>query len=62
MGYVLAAGASVRVRSGPDAVDNPPGDLFWSAAYLWNNEGDRAVLYDEGDGVVEGVCYLDGCP
>jgi hypothetical protein len=46
---------------GPDALDNPPGDLFWSKAYLWNNEGDEAVLYGKGDRVVDRVCYLDGC-
>jgi hypothetical protein len=59
---VLGAGASVRVHSGPDAFEDPPGDLFWSTAYLWNNEGDEAVLYDEGNGVVDRACYLNGCP
>lgn len=43
-GYVLAAGADVRVHSGPDAVDNPPTDLRWTGSYIWNNDGDEARL------------------
>jgi len=45
-GYVLPAGASVRVHSGPDAAANPPTDLRWSGSYFWNNDGDEATLYD----------------
>jgi len=61
-GYVLAGGARVRVHSGPDAVDDPPGDLLWATAYYWRNEGDEAVVYDELGGVVDRVCYGEGCP
>ena len=46
-GYVLPAGASVRIHSGPEALDNPPADLLWSRRYyFWNNDGDEATLYD----------------
>jgi hypothetical protein len=52
----------VYVHSAPDAVDDPPLHLLWATAYLWNNEGDRAVLYDAANQVVEDVCYKAGCP
>ncbi|MFW6116547.1 MAG: lamin tail domain-containing protein, partial [bacterium] len=45
-GYVLQAGASVRVHSGPDAIHNPPSDLKWTGAYIWHNDGDVGVLRD----------------
>ena len=60
--YTLAAGASVRVHSGPDAFDNPPTDLLWGLAHIWLNEGDKAVLYDDSNTAIDSFCYLDGCP
>ena len=45
--FVLEAGATVMVHSGPDAFDNPPTDLLWCRSYVWHNEGDTAVLYDD---------------
>ena len=56
-GYVLAAGASVRVHSGPDAFENPPADLLWGYAYIWRNDGDEAVLYDDAGRVVDSHSY-----
>jgi cardiolipin synthase len=61
-GYTLGAGVSVRVHSGPDALDNPPADLLWGYAYIWRNEGDKAVLYDDLGQEVDSSCYGDGCP
>jgi hypothetical protein len=61
-GYTLNAGATVRVHSGPDAYDSPPTDLLWAYAYYWNNEGDKAVLYNSVGQQVDSVCYMDGCP
>jgi hypothetical protein len=61
-GYVLAPGARVRVHSGEAALDNPPGDLLWGYAYVWLNEGDRAVLYNRASQVVDETCYGTGCP
>jgi hypothetical protein len=46
-GYTLNAGATVYVHSGPDAFDSPPTDLLWGYAYIWNNDGDEAVLYND---------------
>lgn len=45
-GYVLAAGGSVRVTSGPGAVDNPPAVLRWTTQNIWANAGDRGDLHD----------------
>ena len=41
-GFELPAGATVVVWSGPDSVKhhNPPTDLAWTRAYVWNNKGD----------------------
>jgi len=61
-GYTLAAGATVRVHSGPDASSNPPGDLLWTTAYIWNNDGDKAVLYNSAGQQVDSYCYKAGCP
>jgi hypothetical protein len=59
--YTLGAGVSVRVHSGPDALDNPPSDLLWGYAYIWRNEGDKAVLYDDLGQEVDSSCYGDDC-
>jgi beta-lactamase superfamily II metal-dependent hydrolase len=56
-GYTLAAGASVRVHSGPDAVSNPPSDLRWTTGYIWDNDGDRGDLRDPGGQVVSNYGY-----
>lgn len=60
-GYVLQSGTSVYVHSGPDATDNPPTDLRWTTNYIWNNSGDKAVLYNGGT-FVDDYCYGSGCP
>ncbi len=52
-GYVLAANGSVSVHSGPDAVNNPPDDLRWTTAYIWNDSGDEAWLYNAGGVMVD---------
>ncbi len=56
-GYVLAAGASVRVHSGPGASSGPPGDLLWTTSYIWNDDGDRGDLRDAGGQVVSTWAY-----
>lgn len=45
-GFVLNAGESVNITSGPSAVDNPPYSLKWTESYMWNQKGDPAKLYD----------------
>ncbi len=54
--YVLTAGSRVRVHSGPQAFDQPPGDLFWQVDTVWNNDGDRAELVSP-EGVVAVYAY-----
>ena len=61
-GYVLGAGASVRIHSGPDAYSNPPSDLKWTTRYIWHNDGDKAILYDAGSSVIDTYCYEECCP
>lgn len=56
-GYVLAAGASVRVHSGPDATNNPPGSLRWTTSYIWHNDGDRGNLRNTSGQVVSTYAY-----
>ena len=60
-GVSLGVGQRVRVHSGPDAFANPPLDLLWSKAYLWNNNGDRAELYDNNNQLRDSSCYKSGC-
>jgi hypothetical protein len=61
-GYTLAPRATVQVHSGPDAAADPPADLLWETKHTWNNEGDKAVLYDAEGRQVDTSCYLLGCP
>ncbi len=57
----IGAGETIRIHSGPDATDNPPDDLKWSGAYIWNNNGDKAELRDDQGLVIDSVCYKTGC-
>ena len=52
-GYTLAPGATVLVTSGPNGYLAPPAVLQWlksdgtpSKGYVWNNDGDPALLMD----------------
>ncbi len=56
-GYILAPGASVRVHSGPDARDNPPGHLRWTGKYIWNNAGDIGDLRNSAGQLVDRYTY-----
>ena len=60
-GFTLSAGATVRIHSGPAAVDNPPTDLKWSGAYYWANDGDQADLRDGTNALRATYCYGSGC-
>ncbi len=59
--YTLAAGAIVHIHSGPGAISNPPGDLLWTTAYIWRNDGDEAVLHDPTGQAVGHRCCPAGC-
>lgn len=53
-GFVLKAGATVTVTSGPNAIHNPPSYLKWTNGNIWNNSGDPAELYNaKGEKVSE---------
>ena len=53
--FTLDPGAAVRVTSGPNGQQDPPGVLQWLKSdgspyrgHVWNNDGDVAVLFDSG--------------
>ncbi|RLA98122.1 MAG: hypothetical protein DRG83_14935 [Deltaproteobacteria bacterium] len=46
---ILQAGESIVVHSGPGA----SGELIWTRKYVWNNKGDKAILYDVAGNVVD---------
>ena len=41
IGYVMPANSQITIASG-----KADGTLKWTSAYIWNNDGDRAELYD----------------
>jgi competence protein ComEC len=45
-GFVLKAGQTVLITSGPNAAEKLPSKLFWTEKNIWNNSGDSAKLYD----------------
>lgn len=50
----VAPGAKVTVWSGRHAKEhhNPPTDLYWTRRFVWNNNGDTAILVNaEGEEV-----------
>ncbi len=61
-GYVLEAGASVRVESWRGAINNPPAVLLWTDAAIWLNSGDAAELRNAGGTLVDTESYGSGCP
>ncbi len=56
-GYVLAAGARVRLHSGADGVDALPADIYWTHNTIWNNDGETATLRDAQDQLVSEYQY-----
>lgn len=61
-GHTLNAEASVYVHSGPDGYSNPPTHLLWNHTYIWNNDGDKAILYNSANQRIDSYCYKAGCP
>ncbi len=60
-GHMLEPESFVRIHSGPDAINDPPFDMLWTTAYVWDDDGDRAELYDSEDRLVDRRCYKRGC-
>jgi hypothetical protein len=61
-GHILDADALVRIHSGQEAYDNPPNDLLWDRRNIWNDSGDKAILYNATDEEVHTYCYKECCP
>lgn len=53
----LAAGARVRIHSGPQAVQQPPTDLKWTEDNMWSNSGDRADLVSANGELMTSLAY-----
>ncbi|QHT47336.1 MBL fold metallo-hydrolase [Bacillus sp. SB49] len=51
--YTLKKGATVTVTSGRNSYESRPSVLQWSKAYLWDNNGDTARLYDPQGGLID---------
>lgn len=58
--YVLDGGATVRITSGRDGYYDPPEVLQWlkadgtpSRGYIWNNDGDPAILTDASGNMID---------
>ncbi|KAL6063053.1 hypothetical protein QOT17_011856 [Balamuthia mandrillaris] len=53
--FTLKAGGSVTIWSGGanEARHNPPSSFFWTKRYIWNDKGDKAVLKNAQEEVVD---------
>ena len=60
-GYILGSTSLVQIESGQSAVNNPPLQLLWGSGTIWNDSGDKAILYDNSNQVVSSACYGIGC-
>ena len=45
-GYILPAGGSVDIHSGPQARENPPSDLLWTHELVWGDKEGKGQLLD----------------
>ncbi|WP_211286599.1 lamin tail domain-containing protein [Petrotoga sibirica] len=54
-GYILKAGECVNILSGRNAIEEPPTNFKWTGAYIWNNDGDTAALYDNEGALISRV-------
>jgi competence protein ComEC len=56
-GYVLAAGVTIRLHSGKEGLDAPPGDIYWTDKTIWNNDGETVYLKDASGTVISQYRY-----
>lgn len=56
-GVSLVPNSGITVWSGPKAPSKYkwPTDLIWSSRYMWNNEGDTALLYDADGNLISKI-------
>ncbi len=60
-GYVLNSAGFVQIESGDSALHNPPLQLLWTSQTVWNNSGDKAILYNSANKPLSSACYGIGC-
>lgn len=53
-GTTLPAGGTLKIVSGPSA-QPAPGVLVWTKNYIWNNDGDPALLYDSSGRLISRI-------
>ncbi len=51
-GTKLPASGQIKIISGRGVKADPPEILLWSNAYIWNNDGDPAALYNSSDQLI----------
>ncbi len=49
---IIKAGEILKIRSGRSATKEE-NTLVWTKAYIWNNDGDKAELYNEKDELID---------
>lgn len=56
---ILNPGETLSIHTGPQAGISSPASnkLIWSKRYTWNNQGDKATLYDAQGNVVDEYAY-----
>ena len=56
-GYLLPAGAEVRLHSGTGGIDAPPADIYWTIKNVWNNDGETVYLWNAQGGQMDSYSY-----
>jgi hypothetical protein len=56
-GYILQAGATVRLHSGKNGINAPPSDIYWTDKTVWNNQGETVFLKDAQGTLVHKYSY-----
>jgi len=54
---MLEPGASVRIYSGRDGLEDPPRAYYLLKENIWGNDGDTALLYDREGELVDTYRY-----
>eukprot|EP01126_Amoeba_proteus_P012521 TRINITY_DN1515_c0_g1_i2.p1 TRINITY_DN1515_c0_g1~~TRINITY_DN1515_c0_g1_i2.p1 ORF type:complete len:107 (-),score=15.50 TRINITY_DN1515_c0_g1_i2:53-373(-) len=62
--FQLLPGYTVTVWSGSNAdkKNHPPTSLFWTKKFVWNNNGDSAVLYNREGDLVDSFNAMQAIP
>jgi outer membrane biosynthesis protein TonB len=56
-GYTLAPGATMRLYSGKNGINNPPSAIYWTDKTVWNNDGEIVYLRNAQGSLVDDYSY-----